>query len=187
MLTTNRLSIVPLEEEHLEPLRKMRNDPTTWHWLSSVDPISSFQEKEWFINLQHDKSRMYLAIEQEKFNPARMGVGEINKQFIGILRSDEWDRTNRSVRVGVDIAPEFRGKGYGTEALGAFIKYLFLDQNMHRIWLLVCSDNEVGIKLYKKLGFTYEGKQRKAIFRDGTYHDYLSFSLLETQWKKKST
>lgn len=182
MIETKRLKIVLLEEKHLEPLRKMRNDPTTNHWLTDITPISEEAQKEWFKKLQLDKLRMYLAIEVLKSPRYISALGEWF--FCGILRSDEWDRANKSVRIGIDIAKEHRGQGYGTEAFKAFIDYLFKQQGIHRIWFLVAEENKIAQKLYKKLGFKEEGRQREALFRDGKYHDYVMMSILEKEWKK---
>jgi len=182
MIFTDRLKLVPLEEKHLDSLIRLRNDPTTWHWLTKIDPINSTTQKIWIEKLQKDTSKMYLAIENEEITPVQMGIGDTKTDFVGILRSDEWDRTNRSVRVGIDIMPDFRGKGYATEAFSAFIDYLFKQQNIHRIWLLVSEKNADARKLYEKLGFQLEGIQRDALFRDGKYHGYLMMGLLEDEW-----
>lgn len=186
MIETKRLKIVLLEEKHLELLRKMRNDPSTNHWLTDITPISEEAQKEWFKKLQLDKSKMYLAIEGSSSSTTSTTIYGYTypPSFIGILRSDEWDRVNKSIRIGIDIAKEHRGLGYGTEAFSAFIEYLFKQQNFHRIWFLVAKENKVAQGLYKKLGFKEEGKQREALFRDGKYHDYLMFSLLEKEWIK---
>lgn len=183
MINTKRLSIIPLEESHLGLLRILRNDPTTNHWLTDISPISTEQQKEWFKKLSLDKTKLYLAIMVE-WSPLYLSSME-EWRFAGILRSDEWDRANRSVRIGIDITAEFRGKGYGSEAFSAFIDYLFKQQNMHRIWLLVADANKIARKLYEKLGFKEEGRQKKALFRDGKYWDYVSMSILEDQWKTK--
>ena len=183
MIETKRLKIVLLEERHLEDLRKMRNDPTTSHWLTDITPISEEAQKEWFKKLQLDKSQMYLAIE---YKPENKNINPklaefIAPRFVGMLRSDEWDRINRSVRIGIDIVPKYRGKGFASEAFGAFIDYLFKQQGMNRIWFLVAEGNKVAKKLYDKFGFKVEGKQRQALYRDGKYHSYIMMSLLEKE------
>ena len=170
MIETERLNLKILERQHLEPLREMRNDPSTWHWLTDVVFISEKDQEKWFEGLQGDRLRLYLAIEDKEEN------------LVGIIRSDAWDRINRSIRVGCDIAKEYRCKGYGTEALGSFVDHLFKHQNLHRVWLLVVEANEVAKHIYEKLGFKEEGKQRDAIYRDGKYQDYISMSLLEDEY-----
>lgn len=190
MLITERLRIIPLERKHLESLRKIRIDPTTWHYLTDVYPINDFQQEKWFEKVSSDSTKMYFAIEiSESFETGTEYKMPRYKesQFIGILRSDEYDKINRSIRIGVDISPHSRGNGYGTEALRAFIDYLFKHLNLHRIWLLVVKENKPAFKLYTKLGFVYEGEQKKALFRDGKWINYVSMSILEGEWKKKNT
>jgi RimJ/RimL family protein N-acetyltransferase len=55
---------------------------------------------------------------------------------------------------------------------------------MNRLWLLVLENNKVALSLYRKAGFVEEGRQRKAIFRDGRYLDYLMMSILRSEYEK---
>lgn len=184
MIETERLKIIPLEKRHLEPLRQLRINFTTWHYLSDAHPINDLQQEKWFEKISNDHTKMYFAIE----SPGVIkGVSTFpalpENNFVGVIRSDEYDKTNRSIRVGVDISPEFRGKGYGTEALRDYVDYLFQHLNIHRVWLLVAQPNIVAKNLYNKIGFTSEGAYREALFRDGEYIDYEIMSLLSTKWK----
>ncbi len=175
MIDSERLNIIPLEVRHLKDLRKMRNDFSTWYWLTDPSPINEINQNQWFGNVSQNPKKMYFAIEDNRVD-----------SFIGMIRSDEWDRVNRSVRIGIDIATKFRKKGYGTEAFQAFIDYLFLHQNMNRIWFFVVADNKPARGLYKKIGFKQEGIQRKAIYRDGKYHNYVMMSLLAEEYFNRS-
>lgn len=170
MIESERLHMRAIENRDLEPLREMRNDDSTRQWLTFNGLITKEQQEAWFERLGQDDSRLYLAVESKE--------GEL----VGVLRSDEWDRDNRSVRVGSDIHPDHRGQGYATEALGSFVNYLFTEEEMHRVWLLVVDKNEPAKRVYEKLGFQTEGVQRDAIHRDGEYHDYISMSILENEW-----
>jgi RimJ/RimL family protein N-acetyltransferase len=186
MIETERLNLRPLEKEDLDSIKEMRNDPQTWHWLTDVFPVQD--QEAWFEKLQKNRNCLYLAVEKKLpvdtgFSPLGIPLIQPKAELVGMIRSDEWDRTNRSVRIGIDIAPWCHRQGFGTEAFSAFIDYLFAQQNMHRIWFLVADGNAIAQGLYNKLGFKEEGRQRQALFRDGEYHDYISMSLLEEEWK----
>ncbi|MFA5013913.1 MAG: GNAT family protein [Actinomycetota bacterium] len=174
MLETERLKIIPLEERHLPLLRKMRSDKDTWYWLTNVSPINEIKQVDWFEKMSNDPTKIYFAIENKDTGT-----------FIGILRADEWDKVNRSIRIGVDIDKTYRQKGFGKEAFLEFIKYFFLHLNIHRIWLLVAEYNKVAQELYKKIGFKLEGIQGEALFRNGKYRDYLMFSLIDKDYFDK--
>src|SRR3990167_2450371 len=180
MIVTERLNIIPLERRHISQLRKTRLEFNTWHYLTDPHPINDLQQEKWFERMSADPTKMYFAIETQKSYGSMME----EPVFIGILRADEYDRTNRSIRIGVDIDQADRNKGYGTEAMKAFMAYLFNHLNMHMIWLFVASPNEPAKKLYGKVGFKKKGIHRQALFRDGQWIDYELMSILENEWKR---
>ncbi len=156
-----------LEEADLEPLRRMRNDPSTWTRLSDVTFLDAEAQKNWFKTLHKTthKQRYY-------------AVGTKTQRFIGLVRMDELDLVNRSARIGCDVMPRFRGKGIGSRIMKGLVRYCFDTLNLHRVWLAVLENNKPAIAVYKKAGFKPEGRYREAIFRNGRYWDYLLFSIL---------
>ena len=76
------------------------------------------------------------------------------------------------------------GKGYGTEATQIIIEYGFHQLNLHRIWASVLAYNERSLRMLKTLGFQEEGRQRKAMFKNGDFHDIVIFGLLRDEWGK---
>jgi RimJ/RimL family protein N-acetyltransferase len=172
----------PIEEKDLERLRAVRNDMTTWINLTDIRHISQDKQIDWFLSIKGREDKQYHVIFKQIFKQENSIEGE----FLGFIRMDEIDRLNRSIRVGCDIAPEHRGKGFGTKTYAAILKYCFDYLNMHRVWLCVLDFNDVGIHLYSRAGFKLEGKYRDAIFRDGKYHDYLVMSILEDEYRGKT-
>ena len=162
--------IRPIEESDLERMVQLRADPSVWMNLGSIEMISLRQQKQWFERmLSNPKARYYILCSAEI-------------DFIGIVRTDEIDYINRSIRVGGDILPEYQGQGYGTRMFKLLRKYCFDYLNMNRMWLLVLGTNEIAIRLYRKAGFVEEGRQRQAIYRDGRYIDYIMMSLLKSEY-----
>ncbi len=174
-LKDEHISIKPLEERHLEQFRALRNDPNTSYYLTSVIPINPVKQQLWFHAVSKDDSRMFFAVEAN--------TGE----FLGLVRCDEWDKLNRSIRIGVDIVASARRKGYATKTYKLLFDFLFHQLNINRIWLLVASFNAGASALYNKLGFQEEGRQREALFRDNRYHDYIMMSLLASDYEKSKT
>jgi len=163
----------PLEEKDLERVRKTRNDPSTWMYLTDIDLLDSQSQKDWFKTLSRQKkSKRFYAVCTGK------------ERFVGLVRMDEFDWVNRSVRVGCDVVPSLRGKGYGSKIMKMIVRYGFSYLNMHRLWLLVLDFNSVARRVYEKTGFKIEGRHREAIYRDGEYQDYIIMSLLRGEWKE---
>jgi RimJ/RimL family protein N-acetyltransferase len=181
MFASDSILFRPVEEQDLEAIRALRNDPSTWGQLTSIGHISAEAQQAWFAGLQCDPSRAYFAVLTEKRNEHYPVYFE--GDFVGIIRMDEIDTVNRSIRVGADVVPALRGQGYGTRIYKALLKYCFDMLNVHRAWLLVLDTNEVGKKLYFNAGFKLEGKHREAIFRNGRFVDYLAMSILEDEYR----
>jgi len=72
-------------------------------------------------------------------------------------------------------------KGYGTFAIKEILRHGFDYLKLHRIELEVYDFNERAIGLYKKIGFTEEGRLRQAYKMNG-YHDIVLMSILEDEF-----
>lgn len=162
----------PIEEVDLEQMVKLRANPSVWMNLGNIEIIGLKEQKVWFEELLSNPKARYYIFCNKKID------------FIGIVRTDEIDYINRSIRVGGDILPKYQKQGYGTKMYKLIKKYCFDYLNMNRIWLLVMKTNKVAIKLYKKSGFIEEGCQRKAIYRNGKYVDYIMMSILRSEYKE---
>jgi len=174
MLKTKRLTLSPVAKEDLSFFLETRNDPETSYFLTTMVPINEYMQDDWFRALCLDNSRMYFTIQLH------------DSTRIGLVRCDEWDKINQSIRIGIDIAPAFRRNGYAKEAYEALLPYLFNHMHLHRIWLLVAGYNTVAQALYTALGFQEEGMQKEAIFRDGKYYNYHMMSLLKSSYETKN-
>ncbi|XDG05158.1 hypothetical protein ABKA04_004773 [Annulohypoxylon sp. FPYF3050] len=85
--------------------------------------------------------------------------------------------------ISIDIAKDHRGKGYGGEAIKWALWYGFQMAGLHRIQIGAFSFNTGAVNLYKKLGFTEEGRQRDYMWFNGGWHDHVLFSMLEDEWQ----
>jgi len=162
--------IRPIEDDDLGPMISLRADARVWMNLGDISMVNQASQQRWFQGLAGDPKRRYFIL----------GTEEI--EFLGIVRMDELDCINRSARVGGDILPEYQNKGYGTRMFKLLCQYAFAYLNLERLWLFVLEDNNPALRLYNKSGFVEEGRQRRAIFRDGRYQDYIMMSLLRPEW-----
>jgi len=176
------VGIRPVEVEDLESIRHLRNEESTWKYLTHVKQINEYEQKEWFKRISINTDEAYYTVVAEE----RLGDAPVSGEgdFLGIARMRNIDVTNRSIQVGCDIMPDKRGLGWGTKTFHVILKYCFDYLNMHRVWLCVVENNDVAIRLYYNVGFKEEGKYRDAIFRDGKYLDYIVMSILEDEYKK---
>jgi len=79
-----------------------------------------------------------------------------------------------------------RRKGYTTEALALFCRYLLDTLPINRISLRISADNIASTRLAAKLGFIHEGTLRKAYFYRGRFVDFLIYGLLREEFSADS-
>lgn len=179
MFEYDNIYIKSIEEDDLNFLSECRNDPDTWKYLGTLDFSNNIRQIEWLKKSSLDKSKAYFVL----YKKGTLSDGTDDTR-IGFVRMDEMDHLNRSIRIGGDIHPHFRGQGLGAKMYELLLKYCFDFLNMHRVWLLVIDYNKRAYTLYNSKGFKLEGTQREAIFRDGKYYDYLMMSILDTEYKE---
>lgn len=80
--------------------------------------------------------------------------------------------------IGIELMPDYRGKGYGVEAQKLLADYLFSTYPVMRIEASTDIENIPEQRALEKAGFTREGVLRKAQWRSGGYHDIVLYSKL---------
>lgn len=181
MIIHEDIGIRPVERRDIEALRHIRNDQTTAKQLTDAQLISPAAQQAWFEGLATARDRAFYTVVKLDRDAALPIVSEAD--VIGLVRTSDIDKTNRSICMGADVALAWRGKGYGTQIYRAFMRYLFNDLAYHRVWLLVLDTNTVGQRLYTNVGFRVEGVHRKAIWRDGAWHDYVVMGILDDEYR----
>lgn len=82
--------------------------------------------------------------------------------------------------IGIDLEPEGRGQGLGTEAQRLLAEWLFATTDANRIEASTDVENVAEARALEKAGFTRDGVARGAQFRAGAYHDLVLFSRLRS-------
>jgi RimJ/RimL family protein N-acetyltransferase len=85
--------------------------------------------------------------------------------------SDAWN-------IGIELRPEARGHGFGTEAQRQLADWLFANANLNRVEAQTDVENVPEQRSLEKAGFVREGIARGAQFRAGAYRDLVTFSRL---------
>lgn len=118
--------------------------------------------------------------QQAEPDPATVAlIIEAEGRVIGDINFFHVETRNRTASVGLSIwRPEDRGRGYGTDAMRALLRWGFAQMNLHRVELSVDPANERALRVYEKLGFEREGLRREAHYADGRYTDDVIMGIL---------
>lgn len=103
---------------------------------------------------------------------------------IGVISLMNISEANASADLSIIVGDEKdRERGLGTEAIRVILRYGFEQLKLHRVGLSVFEFNTTAISAYEKLGFREEGRMRRALHRDGAFHDAILMSLLASEWE----
>jgi ribosomal protein S18 acetylase RimI-like enzyme len=83
--------------------------------------------------------------------------------------------------IGIGLAPEFRGRGYGCAAQRLLVRYLFANTQVNRIEAETEITNLAEQRALEKAGFTREGVRRGATYRAGRWHDSVLYGVLRAE------
>lgn len=132
------------------------------------------------------KSREWLEKDQTKDSSENIlfmiqtREGDHTIGFVG-LDGIRWNHGDAYVGIGIGER-EFRGKGYGTDAMRVLLKYAFMELNLHRVSLNVFAYNPMAVRSYEKTGFVIEGRQREYLSREGKRWDMVFMGILKDDW-----
>tara|TARA_Y100000389_G_C17378540_1_gene473026 strand:+ start:161 stop:688 length:528 start_codon:yes stop_codon:yes gene_type:complete len=175
MIYYNDFRIRRISIDDAKFMTELRSDPSTNSMLGHFIFVNEEGQQSWISKINQSIDALYFIFE----------INNDNEWIkIGLVRINHIDYINRSASVGGDISKKFRGNGYSKEMFKIILQLGFEHLNLNRLWLHVLENNDVAINLYKKVGFAEEGIQRKAVFRNGRYLDYIMMSILNEEYIK---
>lgn len=120
-------------------------------------------------------------IEKSEDRPLFAIVHKANKKMIGTIHANI-DRTedgaSQRSEVGYIISPAYQNRGYASESLMAFIKYLFDEYDIHRVEGRHLADNIASGRVMDKAGMEVEGVLRDYYYKDGEFHDVIIHAII---------
>jgi ribosomal-protein-alanine N-acetyltransferase len=85
--------------------------------------------------------------------------------------------------MGYELAPQYWGHGYTSEAARAMVRFGFDELDLHRIWAECIADNQRSVRVLEKVGLRLEGRLRDKVYFKGRWWDTLLFAILEDEWR----
>ena len=111
---------------------------------------------------------------------------EADGKLIGTCGLRDFDETARVCCLGIGIGDkEYRGRGYGRDAINVLLRWAFRYRNMNKVCLDTHSKNERALRCYRACGFVEEGRLRQQIWSDGEYLDEIRMGILREEWLQR--
>lgn len=86
----------------------------------------------------------------------------------------------RSAELGYWLGEEYWGRGITSDAVRVVTAWGFAHLDIDRIFAQVFAWNPASARVLEKTGFTFEGRLRGAVYKDGRTTDLLSYGILRT-------
>ncbi len=96
--------------------------------------------------------------------------GEVIGSIGVLLGTDVYRLTGE---VGYWVGEAHQGKGFATRALTAFTAWAFEAYGLERVEATVFAANAASARVLEKAGFTLEGRERRAVVKNGEMDDLL--------------
>ena len=157
-----------MEPEDMEMYRDMINDEDVSRMVVGWSfPVSRKEQSDWYNRAVGDINKRFTICMKEDDKP------------VGMVTLTNIDLVNRTAFHGIKLHPSCpKGQGVGTDAVMTLMEYAFNQLNQNRLdgeWFLY---NKASKHLYEKCGWREEGIKRKAIYRNGEYHDLAVCGIL---------
>ncbi|MFQ6027386.1 MAG: GNAT family N-acetyltransferase [Dehalococcoidia bacterium] len=108
----------------------------------------------------------------------KFAIGSETEAIGGIgLRLQE-DVHRRSAEIGYWLGEPHWGQGIGTRAARAMTEYAFEKFDLVRVYGSVFEWNPASARVLEKAGFTYEGRLRKNVTKNGQIIDQLLYAIV---------
>ena len=140
-----------------------------------VFPYTKAQAIQYIEQLPSQKDRIMLAIVDKQSNTH---IGNITLLAISSLHlSAEF-----SILIG---NKNYHGKGLSREATLLMLEHGFNTMNLHRICCGTMASNTAMQHLALSVGMVQEGIFRDEVYKEGTYHNTIRFSILKDEFNAK--
>lgn len=152
-IETERLLMRPMKETDFEAYLQYAQDPQVMQYIREIESVELIKEQfdgyadEWDGKEGHWMGAAIVLKDSDQL------IGDIGFRYSSL--------DNQQIEIGYKFNQQFHGKGYGTEAVTAFVKMILKDWSFHKLVAFCEPRNIASFKLMEKLGM-----QREAHFKE---------------------
>ena len=137
-----------IEPSDLPFLYQWENDAAVWADGANHNPLSQQDLRDYIASTTGDiyKDGQLRLVIEESISPQ-------DSLTIGCIDLFDFDPRNRRAALGMYIAPEYRGKGVGREALKQLEAYAFDFLHLRCLYAVIATNNKACSALYEHAGY----------------------------------
>ena len=125
-------------------------------------PFTRERVERWTSNIDYDKILTIVAVVEEKGEQRIVGSAS--------LSINQREISRHTAELGIAVHDDYQNIGIGTAMLRHLLGIARV-KKLRKLWLLVNTDNDRAVHIYKKAGFEIEGKLRDERYYRGQFGD----------------
>lgn len=168
VLTTSRLLLTPLSEQHFKDIHELCSFPEVAKYNTIGIPVDiSATNKRLTAQLENDRLHIWVITDI------------VTGVFVGEMGITLAPERFKKAEIYYNLHPNQWGKGYARETVKMIINYCFSELKLHRIAAGVAVENENSIRLLEAVGMQREGTCRKILPLQTGWMDNYEYAILE--------
>jgi RimJ/RimL family protein N-acetyltransferase len=113
-------------------------------------------------------------------------VRNAGAELVGSINTHHCDRRAGTFSYGVMVWPEYRRAGLASEAVRLVLGWAFGEARYQKCDVTIYEFNEASLELHRRLGFTMEGRRRRAVYTAGEHFDEFLFGMTSEEFRASS-
>ncbi len=169
-LSTVRLQLRPLVDDDVDNLYELHSNERVMRYWDAPAWTGPSRSTRFLANsrqLETDRSGVRVAVDIQP-----------KTQFIGWCGLSRWNHQFRSASLTYCFTESAWGHGYGTEAVGALLRWAIDAWDLNRVQAETDTRNLASVRVLEKLGFVREGTLRQDCIVNGEISDSYIYGLL---------
>ena len=157
-----KIGFRPKQSSDMEMLWKMFSTISDQSLSNLIPPFTRERIESWTSNINYKEVLTIVAVIKEKTEQRIVGSAS--------LKFNLQETSKHKAELSIAVHDEYQNMGLGT----AMVKHLLgiaRAKRLRKVRLLVSTDNDRAVHVYKKVGFEIEGKLCKERFVEGKYRD----------------
>ncbi|GAA4455140.1 GNAT family N-acetyltransferase [Phytohabitans houttuyneae] len=169
-----RVRLRAMEPADAEALWRWNHDPEVMRWMDAGYPQTLARVGAWLAERPRN------TYDDVLFGVDAPAGDETGWQLIGLVRLHGAEPETGCADLDIYLGEkEYWGKGFATDAVRTACRYGFESMRLHKVTLTVVTENAAALAVYRRVGFTEEGRLREVFRRGGRWLDKYTMGLLE--------
>lgn len=173
-----RVRLRPVEDADLDRLVELADDEGISRWTDLPHPYTR----------DHGAKVIALAHEERRLDQSyHLAVADLDTdELVGMAALMEVDFTSANAEVAIWMGRPHWGEGLAIEAFDLLLEVAYERLDMTKLYGTVLEGNEASIQLFKRFGFTEEGRLRWHTKRGEDWMDKIFYGLLREEWERRT-